>query len=423
MWIERNEDFKKKVLALRDADKLLAYGNLLYRGDESTARDLDLAIECFIRAAEYKKTEAIHRLYFINEANAAIAEDKQRIEQILAKNNLYKCTARMLAVQTGKDLHNLMLNDFVNSRDWQQGFERLQFAAGRKDTFAKWELSLHYMVGRGCKQDCELAKKYAIEACKEYSPFKVFISEFCFSQNIPSWEEVLDKPELLSVSTIEELRDYSTPYYRRIPWSFMVLYPELVIKKIVSSTMVHSQEDFTAIWPEFYQLFDWETYNRYPWWRRKIPYWLLTHQPQFAELIPINWEKAKQNDIFLINQHQKFERYIKPELFSQDDFRKILHLRPEYAKFADMQNITGRKLVDDICKKASLHPLTTEERLLASIFNEAPHDKIVRWMESVEKHCSIYQLFNKKLDIENIKYLKAGITDIYFEQIQKFLNK
>ena len=167
-------------------------------------------------------------------------------------------------------------------------------------------------------------------------------------------EEVLDKPELLSVPTIEELRDYSTPYYRRIPWSFMVLYPELVIKKVVSSTMVHSQEDFTAIWPEFYQLFNWETYNRYPWWRRKIPYWLLIHQPQFAELIPINWKKAKQNDIFLINQHQKFERYIKPELFSQDDFRKILHLRPEYAKFADMQNITGRKLVDDICKKENI---------------------------------------------------------------------
>ena len=413
MWIEKDRKLKETILlTLSDADKLLAHGNLFYRGDEDTARDLDLAIECFIRAAEYKKTEAIHRLYFINETNSAIAADKQRIEQILAKTNLYKCTVRMLAVQTGKDLHNLMLNDSVNSRDWQQGFERLQFAAGRKDTFAKWELALHYMVGRGCKQDCKLAKKYATEACKEYSPFKVFIPEFYFSQNIPSLDMVLDNPKLLSAPTIEEIRNYPILSKR-----LMVLYPELVIKGLLSSTMVDSQQYFTAVWPEFYQLFNWETYNRYPWKQRKIPLWLLLYQPQFAEFIPINWTKAKQNDIFLVNQYQKFERYIKPEQFSPDDFRKILHHRPEYAKFADMQNITGLQLFNCISAKLNLHKLPhesllelpPEERLLKLIFAEEeyyPMDKIIKWMVSIEQYSNMTNLFEEKTNPVTIEYLQ-----------------
>ena len=389
------EDFKKKVLALRDADKLLAYGNLLYRGNESTARDLDLSIECFIRAAEYKKTEAIHRLYFINEANAAIAEDKQRIEQILAKTNLYKCTVRMLAVQTGKDLHNLMLNDSVNSRDWQQGFERLQFAAGRKDTFAKWELALHYMVGRGCKQDCELAKKYANEAYKAYPLFRFFIQEYCFSQKIPSLSEVLYNPGLLSVPTFEETLKYSTPFYRplpiyrRTPSSFMVFYPELIIKGLRSPSAVQSQQYFTAVWPEFYQLFNWEKYNRYPWHLRRIPYLLLMHQPQFAELIPINWAKAKKDDIFLVNEHQKFERYIKPEQFSQDDFRKILRYRPEYAVFANIHELSSHDLL-------KIAPLQDEERNMLNMLGYLPYNterKIRRWIKFVEKSCGIQNQF------------------------------
>ncbi len=424
MWIETDKGLQDKIFTLRDADKLLSWGKLLFYGGEYTVRDLDLSIECFIRAAEYKEILAIHFLYFINDANAALPADALRIKQLLSKIDPYEYTVRMQVVQAGKDLHQLISNDAVNSQYWQRCLDRLRSAAEKKDSFAMWELALHYMVGRGCRQNCELAKQYATEACKAYPVFKAFISEFCFSAKVPSLQEVLDNPKLLSCPTVEEMQDQSKPSWRRAPASFRILYPELFIKGIFAPSAVFSQVKFAAVWPEFYHLFDWETFHtNYHWWRRSIPYWLLMHQPKFAELIPINWAMAKQDDIYLVFKHQKFERYIRPEQFSQDAFRKVLHRRPEYARFADMQNITGHKLANDIQRKVDLHPLQPEDRILARIFESPPHEKIPRWMRSIERHCGIPDLFKQKLDEENLSYLHGKIDDIYFEQIQKYLNQ
>ena len=398
MWIELDKELKNKVLALRDADKLLAYGKLLYHGDESTPRDLDLAVECFIRAAECGKKEAIHYLYFINDANAANEVDRGRVNAILAKCNLYNCTLRMLAVQTEKDLHQLMLNDSINSQYWQQGLEHLIFAAKRNDAFAKWELALHYMVGRGCEQDCELAKKYANSAYKA-SPFlRGFIPEYVFMEKIPSLEEVASTPKKFC-NDIDTCRQ-----------SFAILYPEIIKTGSLLPLIVDSWADFreialnmSAVWPEFYQIFNWN--EGHPLYDRRLPSYLLKQRPQFAELIPINWSNAKQNDIYLVVKYQKFERYIKPEQFTVADFRKVLHHRPEYARFADMQNITERQLFNCISRKAELHELPPEERLLQLIFEgkDYPKDKIVKWMGSIEKYSNIPNLFKNKMKPKDIE--------------------
>jgi hypothetical protein len=430
MWFATDEKLRENISKLRDADKLLAHGRQLLYGYDNVARDLDLAVECLIRAAEYGNRTAADILYFINENNAAEESCRPRINAILARHNPYRGSVRMLVVHTAKYMHDLLLKGGGDTEYWQYGLSRLKFAAGeddgffeldeageprrftcnikRDDVFAKWELALHYMVGRGCVQNRELARKYAEEAYKRCPRFKCFIPEYLFSAELPSLDEVREDPNMLNRSL--NLRHCAYTFLSKRDIFF---YPELLLNGCIREAQRwRERDDFLAIWPEFHHLFK-------PRKSLRFPFWLLKHRPQFAELLPVDWSAAKGDHVFLLRDHQKFERYLKPEQFDSASYKKIIISRPEYARFAGLRTLTGQQIADIIIKKSDSEippPKTPEERLLAMIFGKTDSHytrEMASWVRAVSKYCGDPDLLRKKIGPGEIVQLNRNLYCAY----------
>ena len=368
-------------------------------------RDLDMAVSCFIRSFELRNPKAIHYLHRINRNNEAVGNDREKIKEILRKNNPYNKTVEMLGAQARMDLQEFFLQDKVGSSFWQQTLDRLQLAAEKKDVRSQWELALQYMVGRGCEQNCDLAKKYAEEAIKQYPLLRCFISENLWQYSIPSLHEVLDDPDLiLAHPTAQDFKRVPLDY-RKIGSRLMIFYPELVLKRLCKVRYCE-KEEFLAIWPVLYPFLEWKQI-------KNIPDRLLSHQPQLAEVLPVIWSATTKRNIFLIHKHQKFERYIKAEQFDKNAFAEILPYRPEYIRLMDVQNFTGAEAVEILNKKIELHKppvLSPEERLLESIFGEDQGRKkkyivpVTDWMESISHFSGDPRFFQ-----DRIGYREANI--------------
>ena len=406
MWIQPDESLKRKVLNSNDVDTLYLNAKILYNGNGEAARNLDLAVEGFIRAAEKGSRKALHFLHLINRNNEAAGDAKERIKEILRKTDPYHNTVGMLGGQARLDLQELFLYNEAGSPAWQKALERLRLAAEKKDPRSQWELALHYMVGRGCRKDFTLAGKYSKEAIKEYPLLGYFIGYHQWGYELPSLEEVLNDPQLI-LAPPNKLNSPDKKYYMCNGFS-AIFYPELFLRRIYKVSY-SARERFLAIWPCLYPFFEFSPF-------KKIPYDLLWHQPQFAELLPIIWSHARKNDIYLVNRHQKLERYIKAEQFDNQDFAKVLSSRPEYIKLMNIEELTR----DDVCKilnsKIKQHRprvLSPEERILTAIADDGKrmHDSVipvVRWMEGVIHFSGDPRFFQDRIGYEEAAILQQN---------------
>ena len=407
MWINTDEKLKRQILSSSDAHILFDYGQKFYHGGKMIPRDLDMAVLCFIRSFEQRNQKAIHYLHRIDRNNEAVGNDREKIKEILGKINPYNKTVGMLGAQARMDLQELFLQSKVGSSFWQHTLDRLQLAAEKKDVRSQWELALHYMVGRGCRQDCTLAQKYAKEAIKQYPLLRCFISEYLWQYPIPSLQEVLDDPNLiLAHPTVQDLR--RTPSdYRKLGSRLIIFYPELVLKKLCKIRYC-DKDEFLVIWPVLYPFLEWKQI-------KNIPDRLLSHQPQLAEVLPVIWSATTKRNIFLIHKYQKFERYIKAEQFDKNAFAEILPYRPEYIRLMDVQNFTGTEAVEILNKKIELHKppvLLPEERILYAIFGKEKERKkkyivpVTDWMESIIHFSGDSRFFQARIGYKEANILK-----------------